>query len=87
MEDRDLLRDIPLEGRGISRKVLEEVISLAVEIAREGREGRKIGTMFVVGDAEQTMKHSTSLIIPFQGEKAAGSRYSWGRFALEHVLW
>lgn len=63
MEDRDLLRDIPLEGRGISRKVLEEVISLAVEIAREGREGRKIGTMFVVGDAEQTMKHSTSLIL------------------------
>jgi len=62
-EEKDLLRDIPLDGRGVDRKVLEEVISLAVEIAREGREGRKIGTMFVVGDAEETMKHSTGMIL------------------------
>lgn len=62
-EERDLLRDIPLDGRGVARKVLEEVISLAVEIAREGREGHKVGTMFVVGDAEETMKHSTGMIL------------------------
>jgi len=32
--------------------VLEQYIQLAVEIAREGREGRKIGTLFVVADED-----------------------------------
>jgi DNA integrity scanning protein DisA with diadenylate cyclase activity len=29
--------------------VLESVLELALEIAREGREGRRIGTLFTVG--------------------------------------
>jgi diadenylate cyclase len=33
--------------------ILESLIELAVEIAREGREGRRIGTLFMLGD-EQT---------------------------------
>jgi len=32
---------------------LEHTIQLAVEIVREGREGRKIGTLFVVSKEEQ----------------------------------
>ena len=34
-----------------------------VEIAREGREGRKIGTMFVVSDTEEVLKSSRELIL------------------------
>jgi diadenylate cyclase len=30
------------------RATVEEVVNLAVELAREGREGRKIGTLFVI---------------------------------------
>ena len=30
--------------------VLESLIGLAVEIAREGREGRRVGTLFTLGD-------------------------------------
>ena len=37
------------------RQTLEEVIQLAVEIAREGREGRKIGTLFVVGSVDEVI--------------------------------
>jgi DNA integrity scanning protein DisA with diadenylate cyclase activity len=48
--------------------VLEHTIQLAVEIAREGREGRKIGTMFVLGDEEITLKESRPFILdPLQG--------------------
>ena len=36
---------------------------MAVEIAREGREGRKIGTMFVVSDERETLKCSRNLIL------------------------
>jgi diadenylate cyclase len=45
------------------RATLEEVIQLAVELAREGREGRKIGTLFVVGDVENVLAHSRSLLL------------------------
>ena len=44
-------------------KVLEQTIQLAVEIAREGREGRKIGTLFVVADAKAVLKRSRPLIL------------------------
>ena len=49
--------------RGISRETLEPVLVLAVEIAREGREGRKIGTLFTVGDAESVLARSRALIL------------------------
>ena len=49
-------------------KVLEQTILLASELAREGREGRKIGTMFILGDEEATLKESHPLILdPLQG--------------------
>lgn len=43
--------------------VLEHTIQLAVEIAREGREGRKIGTLFVVADEKEVLKRSRPLIL------------------------
>jgi diadenylate cyclase len=45
------------------RQTFEELIQLAVEIAREGREGRKIGTLFVVGDLESVRERSRPLIL------------------------
>lgn len=45
------------------RRALEEVLQLGVEIAREGREGRKIGTLFVVGDVEEALRRSRPLLL------------------------
>ena len=45
------------------RRTVEEVLQLAVEIAREGREGRKIGTLFVVGNVEETFRRSRPLLL------------------------
>ena len=45
------------------RRTLEEVVMLAVELAREGREGRKIGTMFVIGDVDRVLERSRPLIL------------------------
>jgi DNA integrity scanning protein DisA with diadenylate cyclase activity len=54
--------------RGVHRRVLEAVIMLAVEIAREGREGRRIGTLFVVGDVAGVMERSKAMILdPLHG--------------------
>ena len=54
--------------RRVNAEVLKQTVSLAVEIAREGREGRKIGTLFVVGDSGEVIKRSKPLILdPLQG--------------------
>lgn len=60
---KDLIHDICSEDRGINSETLEQVIILAVELAREGREGRKIGTLFVVSDSEAVLERSRNLIL------------------------
>jgi diadenylate cyclase len=49
--------------RSERRRTVEEVIQLAVELAREGREGRKIGTLFVVGEPERVVELSRPLLL------------------------
>ena len=44
-------------------EVLEALIELAVEIAREGREGRRVGTLFTLGDEEVVLAKSRCLIL------------------------
>ena len=60
---RGMFRSIIQRVRRSDKKNLEPVIELAVEIAREGREGRRIGTLFTFGDAEAVLKHSRPLIL------------------------
>jgi diadenylate cyclase len=63
-----IFEEICSEKRQVNARVLKQTISLAVEIAREGREGRKIGTLFVVGDSGEVMRRSKPLILdPLQG--------------------
>jgi len=48
--------------------VLEKVLQLAVDLAREGREGRPVGTIFVLGDHERVAAASRQMVInPFRG--------------------
>jgi diadenylate cyclase len=53
------------------RQTLESLVQLAVELAREGREGRKIGTLFVIGDVENVAARSRPLLLdPLYGHPA-----------------
>jgi DNA integrity scanning protein DisA with diadenylate cyclase activity len=52
-----------LERTDVPAVLFEQVLELAIEIAREGREGRRIGTMFTVGDHEHVLVHSRCLIL------------------------
>lgn len=58
-----LLDRLNEEEQRIAPGVLRQVIELAIEIAREGREGKKIGAMFVVGDEDSVLEHSKTLIL------------------------
>jgi len=65
---KQVYEEICTEKREVDTGVLEQTVSLAVEIAREGREGRKIGTLFVVGDSGEVIKRSKPLILdPLHG--------------------
>ncbi len=56
-----------MKGR-IKIAVAEAVLGLAFEIMKEGREGKRIGTLFIVGDSEKVMENSRQVIInPFMG--------------------
>ena len=56
------------------REVFGSVLQLAVEIADEGREGRPVGTLFVVGNADAVMTSSRPLILdPLAGHTPAAT--------------
>jgi diadenylate cyclase len=64
LTSRDLRRletQVPLE-------TLRQVVDLAVEIGREGREGKPVGTLFVVGNHRKVLEHSHEQVHdPFRG--------------------
>ena len=57
----------PSDGT-IAAHVFNGVLNLAVELAQEGREGRPIGTIFVLGDHEKVLQFSRQAVLnPFAG--------------------
>jgi diadenylate cyclase len=55
----------------VRKETVENVVELAVELAREGREGRKIGTLFVIGDVPTVLERSRPLLLdPLYGHEA-----------------
>src|SRR6476646_9902942 len=55
-------------------EVLDATLEIAVEIAREGREGRRIGTLFTLGNADAVLASSRPLILdPLAGHAPAAT--------------
>jgi len=49
-------------------EVFQQVLSIALSLAIQGREGKPIGTCFIVGDSEDVLAHCEQMIInPFKG--------------------
>ena len=69
LTSRDLQRlesSVPLNN-------LKTVIDLAIQIGREGREGKKVGTMFIVGDTRRVLQHcKDSGFDPMRGYQRKG---------------
>ncbi len=52
----------------VEPEVFNAVLNIACELAAQGRENRKVGTIFVLGDDEKVMQLSRQMIMnPFQG--------------------
>lgn len=50
-------RDLQRLESSVPLKSLKVMIDLATQIGREGREGKKVGTMFVIGDTRRVLTH------------------------------
>lgn len=74
--DRDFGLYFALQARhrpaDVTQQVLTRVIQLALEIASEGREGKPVGAIFVLGDYAAVKKQSRQMVVnPFRGYSKA----------------
>ena len=54
--------------QGVYPEVFSAALNIALELAAQGREGRKVGTTFVLGDHEKVLQLSRQMVInPFLG--------------------
>jgi diadenylate cyclase len=61
----------------LPKDVVESALELAIEIAREGREGRRIGTLFTLGAPDAVLRNSRPLILdPLAGHSETNRRLS-----------
>jgi diadenylate cyclase len=56
----------------VAPEVFERTLTLAAQLGVEGREGRPVGALFVLGDSSAVLVHSRSLVLnPFHGHPEA----------------
>ena len=61
-------RDLQSLESSVPLKTVKAVVDLAVQIGREGREGKPVGAMFIVGDTRRVLEHcSDGGADPFRG--------------------
>jgi PAS domain S-box-containing protein len=66
----DSWRDQVIADTDVEEEVFDAVFHICTEISKEGREGKQIGTAFLLGDTGNVLQHSRQLILnPFEGHK------------------
>ena len=60
--------DQPSIDEHIKRAVFHRCLAIALDLGHHGREGRKVGSLIVVGDAKHVLERSEQMILnPFKG--------------------
>lgn len=68
--DRSIYR-ILFTSKNINPDIIKEVLDIAVELGKKGREGKPVGSTFIIGDSGDVMSKSTQITYnPFQGSLA-----------------
>ena len=68
--------------------VVESLLELAIEIAREGREGTRVGTVFTLGDEDSVLARSRPLILdPLLGHPESARQRIMSAVTKATALW
>jgi DNA integrity scanning protein DisA with diadenylate cyclase activity len=60
--------DLPVVAEVVKPEVFDRIFGIALELSTEGREGKPVGSIFVLGDHEEVLKFSHQMVInPFKG--------------------
>nr|NIQ38183.1 hypothetical protein [Pseudomonadota bacterium] len=60
--------NLPVVSEVVNPEVFDALLTTALELAIEGREGKPVGAIFVLGDQEEVLKFSHQMVInPFKG--------------------
>jgi len=60
--------DLPVVSEVVKPEVFDGILSIALELSTEGREGKPVGAIFVLGDHDEVLKFSHQMVInPFKG--------------------
>lgn len=69
MEENETVQVVRECEKRVTPETFRSVLHLALSIAMKGREGKKVGTAFVLGDEEEVLERSHQMIInPFRGQ-------------------
>lgn len=70
LEESQLVKAIRECEERVLPEVMRAVLIISLEIAARGREGKQIGTAFIIGDVDEVMKRSHQMILnPYAGHK------------------
>ena len=68
--------------------VVESLLELAIEIARKGREGRRVGTVFTLGNEDAVLARSRPLILdPLLGHPESARQRNMSAVTKATALW
>ena len=66
----DTWKDIVVANTDVKEEVFDAVFHICTEITIEGREGKPVGTTFLIGDTRNVLEKSRQIILnPFEGHK------------------
>ncbi|AKB26240.1 hypothetical protein MSMTP_2771 [Methanosarcina sp. MTP4] len=70
LDENPLIKAMKECEERVKPEVISAVLKIAFDIAVTGREGKKIGTAFVIGDSEEVLKRSHQMILnPYAGQE------------------
>ncbi len=72
--ERLTARDLRALETYVPFETLKAVVDTAVEIGREGREGKAVGSLIIVGDAQRAGAHAPPGVRPVQGLSPQGTQ-------------
>jgi diadenylate cyclase len=66
----DTWKDLVIADSDVKEEVFDVVFHICTEISIEGREGKPVGTTFLIGDTKNVLEKSRQIILnPFEGHK------------------
>ncbi|HEY3421591.1 MAG TPA: hypothetical protein VGK13_00435, partial [Methanocellaceae archaeon] len=70
LKDVPLIKKIASIASTLDYNIVKAALNLAIDIGREGRESKKVGTAFIIGDTKKVMELSHQIILnPYEGQK------------------